>query len=275
MKEAVNDYDESHISTQAIFDFTNFWNYIVELNGDVKGKSLSQFLRKIQELSKNPLYAEIIANFKTSKVNFYGIQNLYLELTHKEEAKRKQIFKIINESSVRFFKPHKKFDIELRCEMRAGDKVTRQTFRANDIFELRDRANLIVYSEQKKIDQREENNYKEEELEKFKGFCSLTEVISQIINTLNNLNFNGYPELETLEVTNQRTCVVDTDFFCVQNRFDSLHEFKEQLEKILEAWNNSVIEAYKYYYELTYLKGKDFWKVEKALLTKMENKSKT
>jgi len=265
MKEAVNDYDESHLSTQAIFDFTNFWNYITELSDYSKGKPLLVFLEKVKELSENKTYAEIKENFQTSKINFYGIQNLYIELTHKEESKRKQIFNIIDYSLIKFIKVKKEFDVECKCKSKGADKDNLQIFRSIDIFELQDRANLVVYSEQKKGGNQEENNYKEEELEKFKAFCSLTDVIHQLINMLNQLSFNGYPDVAGIKIVHENSCVVNTEFVCKFNKFDSLHKFKDQLNEILKKWNSSIIQAYKQNYELTFLKGKDFWKVEKAL----------
>ena len=271
MKEAVNDYDESHISTQAIFDFTNLWSYVTELNRTARKKTLEIFLKKIKDLSQNNLYAGIVENLKSSKINFYGIQNLYLELSHKEEAKRKQIFKIVDQSLITFVKPKTEFDVELKCITKAGEREN--LFHAPEIFELRDRAHLIVFTEQKKMDFKEDNNYKEEELKKFKAFSTLADTINQILNTLMKLKFNGYPRLQDLKVVNTNSRIEGMIFDCNAGDFGPLHDFKEQLEKILEEWDRSIIEAYKYHYELTYLKGKDFWRVERALIDPASKKS--
>ena len=264
MKEAVNDYDEGHISTQTIFDFTNFWSFIWEIKTKMGDNTLDAFLNQVRETIKKDAYNNIAENIKTCKLNFYGIQNLYLELTHKEEAKRKQIFKIVERSSIKFVLEDKKFNVQVKC-VKTNVNSTDVSFKLMDISELRDRAHLIVYTKKSKQGNKEDSSYKGDELEKFQAFVLLTDVINQLVNALNTLSFNGYPNITELKVLDKESNVVDMEFKCTRGRFDALLNFKTDLDEILQNWNNSIIGSYIDCYELTYLKGRDFWKVESAL----------
>ena len=202
MKEAVNDYDESHVSTQTIFDFINFWSFFNDISIALaeNGKTLDVFLSSMEKFTINPNYLDILSNFKMSKINLLGIKDLYLELTHKEEAKRKQIFKIIENSKIRFVKEKKTFEVEVRPISPKDDKNKTQAkmvqiFKLLDITELKHRANLVVYTEQNKTENR---NYQEEEVKKFKEFDSFAFCLIKIIESLNKLKISGYPDIINL-----------------------------------------------------------------------------
>ena len=264
MKEAVNDYDEGHISTQTIFDFTNFWSFMAEVKAKMVGDTMTAFLDQVKQTCKVDIYNNIAGDMKTCKVNFYGIQNLYLELTHKEEAKRKHIFKIVEHSLIKFTQEDGKFNVQVRC-----DKTTNNSadllFKLSDMLELRDRAHLIVFTEQKKQGNKEDVNYKEDELDKFQSFCRLTDIIDQVTDNLNKLSNNGYPQTADLKVLDKDFGILDMDFKCIGGKFETVFGFKNELDDILKKWKESVIKSYVDFYDLTYLKGRDFWKVEKAL----------
>jgi len=266
MREAVNDFDESHISTQTIFDFANLWEFLTRLYQNTKGQKSKQFLEDLSKSFEQKENSQIIGNLKSSSTNLFGIRDLYFELTQKEEAKRKQIFKIVNQSSWKFVKIDKSFDIELTCNLLNNDKESSSFLGINDLSELSDRARLIVCTEKKRNLPKEGFDYKENELRDFNSFCLLVATIKQIIEVLLKLHKDGYPKVMLLKISDTQIDLQNTEFECQKNDFSLLFEFKNSLDLILEGWHQSLSEAYKKYYDLTYLDGNAFWQVERTLI---------
>ena len=210
LKEVVNDYDEINVSAQTIFDFIDFWNFFNDLFNLVKKQSLEAFLKSIED----QITFLILKHFKTSKNHFQSIQELYLELTQKEEVKRQQILSILNHSIIRVKPENKNFDLEVDI---VGNK---QNLQVADILELKHRANLIIYTERNK----KNNKYHHDE-EKFKVFDALAGSLISICDLLNKLKSFGITH-----------CIdLNTHFECKKNIFDEILDFQK---KLLILWMN-------------------------------------
>ncbi|CAF3507084.1 unnamed protein product [Rotaria sp. Silwood1] len=199
--EAVNDWDESFITTQTIIDFVQLGRFLTSINNysstiEQTFKTLNDILSYIDTLLKQKEYADIISYFQTCLSALPGIQRLYLELTDKEESKRTKIFHIINKSSLKITEAYhqhlqqnnsKIYDVCVKTE-KGGQ------YNYHNLHELRDRARLIEYSGNERNVQRKYT--KDEEKQFLRCFVSLVDVIENMLDNLNHLNAMGYPTIE-------------------------------------------------------------------------------
>ncbi|CAF3464205.1 unnamed protein product [Rotaria sp. Silwood1] len=267
--EAVNDWDESFITTQTIIDFVQLGRFLTSINNysstiEQTFKTLNDILSYIDTLLKQKEYADIISYFQTCLSALPGIQRLYLELTDKEESKRTKIFHIINKSSLKITEAYhqhlqqnnsKIYDVCVKTE-KGGQ------YNYHNLHELRDRARLIEYSGNERNVQRKYT--KDEEKQFLRCFVSLVDVIENMLDNLNHLNAMGYPTIEKYS---------ENEYKCVKCDFSELNQLNVSLKNTVELWEGKLIDLYKRYPELTYLSGKQFWIVEKALQNYKELKS--
>ncbi|CAF4156939.1 unnamed protein product [Rotaria sp. Silwood2] len=267
--EAVNDWDESFITTQTIIDFVQLGRFLTSVNNYSRtvgqtSKTLNDILSYIDTLLKEKEYSDIISYFQTCLPALPGIQRLYLELTDKEESKRTKIFHIINKSSLKITEAYqqylqqdnsKKYDVCVKID-KGGQ------FNYYNLHELRDRARLIEYSGNERNVQRKYT--REQEIQFLRCFVSLVDVTENMLGNLNHLNVMGYPAIEKYS---------ENEYKCVKCDFSELNQLNVSLKNTVELWEGKLIELYKCYPELTYLSGKQFWTVEKALQNNKELKS--
>ncbi|CAF2518706.1 unnamed protein product [Rotaria sp. Silwood2] len=267
--EAVNDWDESFITTQTIMDFVQLGRFLTSINNyssiiGQTSKTLNNILSYIDTLLKQKEYSYIISYFQTCLPALPGIQRLYLELTDKEESKRTKIFHIINKSSLKITEAYqqylqqdnsKKYDVCVKID-KGGQ------FNYYNLHELRDRARLIEYSGNERNVQRKYT--REQEIQFLRCFVSLVDVTENMLGNLNHLNVMGYPAIEKYS---------ENEYKCVKCDFSELNQLNVSLKNTVELWEGKLIELYKCYPELTYLSGKQFWTVEKALQNNKELKS--
>jgi hypothetical protein len=258
--EAVNDWDESFITTQTIIDFVQLGHFLDSISNYATNKqsatTLNDILLDIDTLLKQKEYTDIVNYFQTSLSALPGIQRQYLDLTDKEKSKRTKIDHIMKESSLKIIeafqqsrqhKSAKKYDVCL--EPHKGEKLC-----YNNLHELRDSARLIEYSGNKKI--RSEKDTREQEIQNLRRFVSFVDTIEYILNNLNHLHAMGYPTIE------QHT---KTAYKCVNLDFKKLDELHLSLKDTVEVWERNLIDLYQRYPELTYLSGEQFWIIEDAL----------
>ncbi|CAF4035636.1 unnamed protein product, partial [Rotaria sordida] len=267
--EAVNDWDESFITTQTIIDFVQLGYFLTNINNysnihEQASKTLNDILSYINTLLKQKEYADIISYFQTCLSALPGIQRLYLQLNDIEESKRTKIFHIINNASLKIIEKYqqhpqqdntKKYDVCVKPD-KGGQ------FNYYNLHELRDRARLIEYSGNEKNVPRKYT--KDEEKQFLRCFVSLVDVIENVLDNLNHLNAMGYPTIEKYS---------ENVYKCVECDFSELSQLNVSLKNIVKLWEGNLIDLYKRYPELTYLSGKQFWTVEKALQNYKELKS--
>ena len=275
MKEAAANQKENTLSTQVIFDFGSFWSFFSDLKTSTYAKTLEKFFIKMKDLGKNKVYAGIISDIQSSKKNFDKIQTFYDELLYEGKSKKKQILAILKSSCCKFLQNQDEFDVEVKCTLNDPSEERCLVLNKTEISKLRDRASLVIYDSQAKEDtEKDDSSWHEEDLTRFKDFCSLVDIIDQVVCLLAKLQSDGYPELMNLMVASSETSIAKTQFICSSNQMDSLYNFKMQLEAVLTSWYEAKIDAYTNYYELTYLKDEEFWTVEKALTYLDESETK-
>ena len=259
--EAVNDWDESFITTQTIIDFVQLGHFLDTIRNYVKNKqkpiTLNDILIHINTLLNEKQYTDIVSYFQTSLSALPGIQRQYLDLTDKEKSKRTKIVHVIEKSSLEIIETYQqhsqhksleKYDVCLQPHK--GEKLC-----YNNLHELRDSARLIEYSGNKKRRQKEDK--REKEIQNLRCFVSLVDTIENILTYLNQLHIMGYPTIEQYS---------KTVYQCVDRDFKQLIALQLLLKDAVEIWGKTLIDLYQRYPELTYLSGQQFWIIETTLL---------
>jgi hypothetical protein len=266
--EAVNDWDESFITTQTIIDFVQLGHFLDTINNYTAdkqaSKTLNDVLSYINELLKQKEYTDIVSYFRTSLSALPGIRRQYLDLTDKEKSKRAKIRYIMKNSLLKIIevdrqhlqhKNSKKYDVCL--EPAKGEKLS-----YNNLHELRDSARLIEYSGNKK---RQEKDTREREIKDLRSFVLFVDIVENTLKSLNNLHVMGYPAIEKY---------TKNEYKCVDSDFKQLRELHSSLKDTVDIWERNLIDLYQRYPELTYLSGEQFWIVEDALRNYKQLKSK-
>ena len=247
LKEGVDYFDENFLSLQTVFEFIKCWKFCHDLRNNLKGnKTVKNLLEEIENLANSIYYSSIQSDFSTSKKNLISIQNLYLNATDNIEAKRNQIFKIVESSKLRILKENNMVEIETKLA-----DVGFKTYKSNDIMQMKHLANLIICTEQNNT----EKNFYENVVEKFRAFDQLAESLFTLKDSLIKLKKSGHPYICSSQ-----------EFNCRNGEFNELFKFKNEIEKKVKKWYKNLHSAYQKYYELTFFRGRDFWKMERALM---------
>lgn len=250
--EAVNDWDDTLISTRTVLDFTTlktFFDQVYAMIAQTQQQDNILTLDHISMCFENVIkvkeFQDIIAVFPTCSASLSAIQRLYLELTNKEKSKRQRIIDIMQKSSMIFeqniSKKHQ-FDVRL----------TPQNCIFVDLSELRDRARLIEYSDG--------NNIKREtqlETEQLQQFIILINTIETILQTLSSLFIAGHPIVTEFSI-NER-------FACIDGHFHELKQLCIDLKNKLAAWETELCHIYEQYPELTHFFCEQFHAIEHTL----------
>jgi len=176
-----------------------------------------------------------------------GIQNLYKDLTNREEAIKIKAREIFKESMFEISYNEKKSIYEVNIKYKLG------TIGFRVICELRDRTLLLLnnfkqeYIEFKVNEEDNKTNYEQV----LKDFIKVVEISENILYKFNEIHNTGYP----LQPSNS---------LLLKNGNIALFElFYKDISQILKDWEKDLDDAYYKYYFLTYLNGNQFWDVEK------------
>lgn len=259
--EAVNDWDESFITTQTIIDFVQLGHFLRSIDSYISKErsstTLNDILLHMDTLLQQKQYRDIISYFQTCLSTLPGIQRQYLDLTDKEKSKRSKIINIMEKSSLKIIelnqqhsqhKNLKKYDVCL--ERQQGEKLY-----YNNLHELRDSARLIEYSGN--IKKGQEKDIRDKVIQSLRKFVLFVDIIENILNNLNHLRAMGYPTIEQY---------TKNAYECANHDFQQLNDLHLSLKDTVTTWERNLIDLYQRYPELTYLSGEQFWIIENALL---------
>ncbi|CAF4994323.1 unnamed protein product, partial [Rotaria sp. Silwood1] len=121
----------------------------------------------------------------TQKSCLKSIKRIHGDSTNKGQSKRKRIFDIMADSSFTFI--HESINVSGQVHDRFDIKSQKQSMRYDDLSELRDRARLIEYSNNKI------KNETDREIEELHMFVTLVDTIETILNILTSLYMAGHP----------------------------------------------------------------------------------
>jgi hypothetical protein len=247
--EAVNDWDETLISTKSVIDFVKLKTFFMRASASIERIRLPEtellfqdVTRCFDEIFNDNDFKNIIGLFPTCAQSVAAIKHLYLELTNKEQSKRRCIMDIMSHSVLCFVKnshSERIFDVEIRSKNLTFD----------DLSELRDRARLIEYSNKHKNDQ--DHNV---EIQQLESFVELVGVIETILENLSSLYIAGFPTV--IDIIKKEIIT------CNQSQYDDLRRLHTDLKEKLELWENNLCQMYEIYPELTHFSCEQFQTVE-------------
>jgi ribosomal protein L40E len=130
--------------------------------------------------------------------------------------------------------------------------IDTQLVRYAELNELRDRARLIEYSNDKM------KNDSEEEIANLRLFVSLVDLIEIILERLESLYISGHPYVADYSSTPKI-------FQAVAKDNKGLNEFSRKIENFFDKWEKHLCEMYEKYLDLTYFSFQQVWLIEHYL----------
>ena len=266
LQEAVNDWDEEIVNTKTIFDFATVKNFIDRACEDleVKHKSnplqLEHVVNCFMEVWKNNQFTNLLKCLESSSLALSSIKRIHLELTDKEQSKRRRITDILQKSYIHFIhiKDHESiFDINIELPPQLANKKNeskQQSITFADLSELRDRTRLLEYSSNAETANRSQGNRKDEK-GKLRDFIQYVGIIESTLDILTSLYTAGYPSVQEF-LKPQKT------FSCIDGVYDDLKENNINLNKINQDWDNNLRNMYEKYISLTYFSHDQLWQIE-------------
>ncbi|CAF0807414.1 unnamed protein product [Didymodactylos carnosus] len=252
LREGANDNDDTMITAENVGDFELLHSFLHRM----KQSNILTFDDFIQ--TALPLVhtdRTIVQKLGACTSLLSGLQQLFLELTDKQESKRRIIFLIVAQSSIQFEKTSQKnIDVCINAVAKSSSSND-NSFNYLEICELRDRARLIEYSNNQQMKPTTEMN-KDLEIKMLHDFVQFVNVIEELLKQLNELAMMGYPTVEQL---------CNRVFECVKCNYSELEQFSFSTYEILGKWKGKVNEIYRVYPNLTYFFGIQFWILEEYL----------
>ncbi|CAF3815715.1 unnamed protein product [Rotaria sp. Silwood1] len=192
--EAANDFDETLTDTKTMVDFAVLKTFIDRAYANIKRAkrkttatplSLEDVIAAFQTLMNEPEFKNILECFEPCSKSLESIKRIHADSTNKGQSKRKRIFDIMADSSFTFI--HESINVSGHVDDRFDVKSQKQSMRYDDLSELRDRARLIEYSNNKI------KNETDREIEELHMFVILVDTIETILSILTSLYMAGHP----------------------------------------------------------------------------------
>ncbi|CAF3869945.1 unnamed protein product [Rotaria sp. Silwood1] len=262
--EAANDFDETLTDTKTMVDFAVLKTFIDRAYANIKRAkrkttatplSLEDVIAAFQTLMNEPEFKNILECFEPCSKSLESIKRIHADSTNKGQSKRKRIFDIMADSSFTFI--HESINVSGHVDDRFDVKSQKQSMRYDDLSELRDRARLIEYSNNKI------KNETDREIEELHMFVILVDTIETILSILTSLYMAGHPYV--LEFLASRKV-----FECKKGDYYDLIEFNSKLDTLLQEWESHLCTMYKKYINLTYFSRQQIWTIEESLYNKID-----
>ena len=272
LQEGVNDWDETLVSTKTVFDFAIVKNFIDRAYAAMKEKRqgskdtpflLDHIITMFTDVWKDNQFTDLLKCLESSSLSLSSIKRIHLELTDKEQSKRRRIADILQKSTVFFVGTghhETTFDVNVKLSSQqttVDDNKEHQKITFADISELRDRARLLEYSSN--VNKRDISQAEgERDKERLRNFIQFASIIESTIEILTSLYMAGHPSVSEF-VAGQRT------FSCTDGAYDGLQQNNQLLIKLLNDWETKLCAMYKTHIDLTYFSGDQFWQVEEYI----------
>jgi hypothetical protein len=263
--EVVNNWDETLINTQTVLDFVVLKRFLdkvdIKINESTdagRSRELNDIINCFQELLNETEFKNITTSIESCFKNLSIIKNIHLELTDKDESKRKHILDIMANSQFDFdiFKLEKTI---ISNEYQFDVRITSTNWEPllfNDLSDLRDRVRLIQNATHNNKNNLQ--NYSENQIQQIQSFVSLVDGIQVILETLTALYTVGYPVMKQYPTSKRK-------FACITGNYDELKRFRSDLETELAEWEKQLCAEYKICINLTYLSNQQISMIEEAV----------
>ncbi|CAF1611000.1 unnamed protein product, partial [Didymodactylos carnosus] len=265
LQEAVNDWDETLLNTKTIFEFATVKTFLDRAYAAIKDKQsqiqplvFKQIIECLESIWETNQFDGLSKCLESSALSLAGIKRIHLELTDKEQSKRRRIADILQQSKMNFILLgyHEKwFDIDVKLpnqqqQATTNDEQKEQNIRFADLSELRDRARLLEYSSNlQKVDD------KERDVDRLRKFIDFVSVVEMTLETLTTLYSTGHPSVPEFLTPIKH-------FVCTDGNYNELIETNQILTNLLENWEKKLLNMYAEHVDLTYFTGEQFWQVE-------------
>ena len=248
--EAVSDGDNQLVSPKIVRNLATWKHYFTGVYKAIdyirSTKSSDDKLACFKSIPITNFNGTLEQFFETCSIELSSMKESYLQLTNKEESKRRQILAILQSASINFLQKDSdrvQFDAELGTPM----------LNFVGLSELRDRARLIEYSYSTHL---QEDGKHQSGL--FQLFIVFIDSIEAVLNTLRALYIAGH-SMFSEETAFKRT------FLCQEFQFDDLEKFSQELKQTLSLWEENLCQNYRIYPELTYLSCDQFELIEQFI----------
>ncbi|CAF4298072.1 unnamed protein product, partial [Rotaria sp. Silwood2] len=279
LQEAVNDWEETLVSTKIVLEFATVKNFIdrVYATITVKYQELINTPLKLNDIGtcftnvwENEQFKDLLTYLESSSLALSSIKRIHLELVDKEQSKRRRIADILQKSTVYFIRigyNETTFDVNVELPSQKTttiDEKKEQKIKWADLSELRDRARLLEYSSN--VNKRNiPDTDSEREKEKLRNFIQFANILESTIQILTSLYIAGHPSVSDFLVnqTSMSELLVDQKTFaCNNGSYDDLLGYNKILIKLFDAWENKLCTMYKTNINLTYFSGNQLWQIE-------------
>ncbi|CAF3297892.1 unnamed protein product [Rotaria sp. Silwood2] len=267
LQEAVNDWDETLVNTKTIFDFATVKNFLDRANTAMTNKqkqlnvtslSFEHIVECFENTWKNNQFDGLSRCLESSALSLASIKRIHLELTDKEQSKRRRIADILQKSNIDFVRSghhETTFDIDVELpnqqqQTTMNDEQKEQKITFADLSELRDRARLLEYSSNV---QKADNN--ERDVDKLRNFIQFVSVVETTLETLTILYTTGHPSVS-------KFLIPEKQFPCTDGNYDELKENNTILSDLLVNWEKKLFVMYEIHIDLTYFTSDQFWLIE-------------
>jgi ribosomal protein L40E len=269
LQEAVNDNDETFGNTKTVFDFAIVKNFIDRADAAVKVKrqelkntpfTLDHIIACFTTIWKNDQFIDLLKCLDSSSLALSSIKCIHLELTDKEQSKRRKIADILQKSTVYFVRiGHHETTFDVNVELppqpaTINDEKKQQKVTFADLSELRDRARLLEYSSN--VNKRNVPAAdSERDKERLRNFIQFAGIVESTIEILTTLYMAGHPSVSEFLVQHKT-------FSCIDGKYEDLQQNNKMLTDLLDRWEKNLCAMYETHIGLTYFSGDQFWQIE-------------
>ena len=262
MKESVNEFDETFIQTQTVLNLVTVYFYVKQLT---ERNTYIDIKTNMYAKVSSPEFAKMNVLLEECRTNLQAFKSIFHELTKKEEAKKRKILHIMSHSIlsiIRHSANKDEWDIELTYQSDKFKQVL--TFDLSGILELRDRALLILNTEESRQRAEVEDNEGAIYMDVYREYIDFAKCACSIINSMNELEYSGYPIWEEVKSFPK--------FQCNNSSYKAFVEQERELNKQILEWKKFITTiCYDGNYPMTHLFGKRFWVIENYIKTGIQS----
>ena len=267
--EIVNDWDETSVNTENVFNLVLLKKFFDTLNVNIeaarqkKSLDVDNIIVCFNEALTKFEHKEIMSNMDSCQRNLSNIQRIRSETGNREQSKRKRILDIMNTSNFSFnisqLGDKSGRTSEYQFDVNVTHDQWQQPISFDDLSDLRDRARLTQYGNDNN------NNSQQSSIPDltvtFQSFISLVDTIEMILQSLSSLYEAGFPVTKQYLILPER-------FPCDNGNYSQLDEFNSSLKLKLIEWEEQLCKMYKQCLNLTYFSHQQLTTVADALRDK-------
>ncbi|CAF3675159.1 unnamed protein product [Rotaria sp. Silwood1] len=259
LREVVNDWDESLVSTKTILDFALIKTFLDRIYAQAQSSreenstthfGFDEVIHCFEIVLNEIEFQNIQQCFEICSKSLLSIQRIHQDIADREQSKRQRIIGIMKQSSLYFvYQSIMLYDsIEHQFDVNIDD----QSMVFGELIELHDRARLIEYSNNKMT------NNSEEELDLLRSFIGFVDLIEEILKRFLSLHVSGHLFVSEYLSSPEK-------FTCTEKNYQQLINFSVKLDGYLNEWDDYVCMMYERCIDLTYFSFQQVWMVERYL----------